>query len=288
MENSFKNLLDESNSILILLPVKPYFDQVAAGLSLYLALRDKKEVQVFCPTPMIVEFNRLVGVNKVSQEVGNKNLIIKFTDYKANDIERVSYDIEDGQFRLSVIPKPRLNPPAKDQVQVSYSGVAADCIILVGGTNESHFPAISSKDFVGAKLVHIGTKDLSLSAGKGLISFSRPASSVSEVVAGLMSESGLDYDADIATNLLMGIEEGSAKFTDANVGAQTFELAASLIRAGGKRQPQSSLQRGSYQSTGLPGQMPKEPDIRTGEEAKKEEPPKDWLRPKIYKGTSIS
>ena len=288
MENSFKAILDESKSILILLPTKPYFDQVASGLALYLALRDKKEVQISCPTPMIVEFNRLVGVNKISQEVGNKNLIIKFTDYKASNIERVSYDIEGGQFRLTVIPKQRFNPPAKDQIQASYSGISADCIILIGGVNESHFPAISSKDLVGAKLVHIGTKDLSLMSGKGLISFSRPASSVSELVAALMNESGLEYDADISTNLLTGIEEGSGKFTDSNVGAQTFELAAGLIRAGGKRQVQATWQRGSYPQASPAAQMPKEESAQIDEELQKEEPPKDWLRPKIYKGTSIS
>ena len=117
MENSFKSVIDASKSILILLPTKPYFDQVAGGLGLYLSLRQSKDVLVFSPTPMTVEFNRLIGVNKVTAEMGNKNLIIRFTDYKANDIERVSYDIEDGQFRLTVIPRQRITPPTKDRIE---------------------------------------------------------------------------------------------------------------------------------------------------------------------------
>src|SRR3989344_5719320 len=100
MENSFRQIVEESKSILIILPNKPYFDQVAAGLSLFLSLRGSRNTQITSVSPMTVEFNRLIGVNKISQEVGNKNLVIRFTDYKASDIERVSYDIEDGQFKL--------------------------------------------------------------------------------------------------------------------------------------------------------------------------------------------
>ncbi len=94
MNDSFSSLVDSATSVLIILPSKPYFDQVAGGLALYLSLREKKETAITSVTPMTVEFNRLVGVNKVANELGNKNLTIKFIDYRANDIERVSYDIE--------------------------------------------------------------------------------------------------------------------------------------------------------------------------------------------------
>ncbi len=235
MENSFKNIIDQSKSILILLPTKPYFDQVAAGLSLYLALREEKDIQISSPSPMTVEFNRIIGVNRVSQELGNKNLVIRFVDYPASDIERVSYDIEDGQFRLTVIPKTGLTPPGKEQIQLSYSGVSSDCVIIIGGANESHFPAISSKELASANIVHVGTKDLTLSSGKSYISFSRPASSVSEVVASLIKESGIALNEDIATNLLMGIEDASGNFTQTAVSAETFAIVADLMRAGGRR-----------------------------------------------------
>src|SRR4030042_1405775 len=160
MDNSFASIIESANSILILLPTRPYFDQVAAGVSLYHALRNKKNVTISCPSQMLVEFNRLVGVNKITTELGNKNLVIKFSDYKAHGIERVSYDIENGEFRLTVIPKPGNNPPVKEQVNLSYSGVSADTIILVGGANETHFPNINSKDLVGAKVIHVGIKAL--------------------------------------------------------------------------------------------------------------------------------
>lgn len=279
MNDSFSSLIDSASSILIILPSKPYFDQVAAGLSLYLSLREKKETLVTSTTPMTVEFNRLVGVNKVTNELGNKNLTIKFTDYKANDIERVSYDIENGEFKLTVIPKPGLPSPKKEQVVFSYSGVSADLIILVGGGNESHFPQLASKDLMGAKIAHIGTRALSVSPDKNVMSFAQPGSSISEVVATLIKETNLSLDPDIATNLLMGIEDGSKSFKGQDVTATTFETVAALLRAGGKRMFQDQQARGNFPSLGVNPEPPQE---------KKEEAPKDWLEPKVYKGTSIS
>lgn len=305
MENSFKSIIDQAKSILILLPTDPLLDDVASGLALFLALRNKTQVQIYSPTPMTVEFNRLVGIDKVTSELGNKNLIIRFLDYKATDIERVSYDIEDGQFKLSVIPKKGILPPKKEQVELSYSGISADCIIMIGGLLESHFPVLSSKELASANVVHIGTKDISFSSNKSYISFSRPASSVSEIVADLIKESGLSLDEDIATNLLMGIEEATNNFADPSVTADTFEVVSLLMRAGGKRFFRQTTLSESFPPGAVPGistktlmfqnkarvsQKPKlqQTSQEQTPEEKQEEAPSDWLRPKIYKGTSVS
>lgn len=290
MEDSFNSIIDSANSILILLPSKPYFDQVAAGLALHLSLGDKKEVAISCPSQMVVEFNRLVGVNKIAQELGNKNLVIKFAGYQAGNIERVSYDIENSEFRLTVIPKPGMPSPKKEQANLSYSGVSADTIILIGGANESHFPALASNNLVGAKFVHIGIRALSVSPEKGIMSFARPASSVSEVIASLIKEIGLNLDMDIATNLLMGIEEGSNKFSSPEVSAETFQTVSDLMKAGGKRVRKTPLQKGAFPPGSIPGRVPQvqPPSAKAPEGEGKEETPKSWLEPKIYKGTSIS
>jgi hypothetical protein len=258
MENSFKSIIDQSKSILIILPTKPYLDQVAAGLGLFLSLRDKKDISIYSPSPMTVEFNRLVGVNKVTGEMGNKNLMIRFLDYRASDIERVSYDIEDSQFRLTVIPKQRVAPPAKDQVDLSYSGVSADTVILIGGANETHFPAISLKELTSANIVHIGIKDLSFSSNKSYFSFAKPASSICEVTADLIKESGLLLDQDVATNLLAGIEKTTNNFTEGTVTGETFAVIAELMKSGGKRvSDQPVVQSSNFPPGAIPGQFPR-------------------------------
>jgi hypothetical protein len=317
MENSFKSVVSQSRSILILLPTEPLFDQVAAGMGLYLALRQGKDVQIFSPSAMTVEYNRIIGVNKITQELGNKNLIIRFADYKADDIERVSYDIENSQFRLTVIPRQRIAPPSQEQVELSYSGISADTIIMVGGVNENNFPMMGYKEFANANIVHIGTKDLTLSSNKTYLSFSKPASSVSEVTAGLIKESGFNIDEDVATNLLMGIESASDNFAGTNVTAETFLVISDLMSSGGKRiSSQPALRREEFPQGAIPGQtfesqtpdqsltknqsrMPvvsqqlsqkqesQKPQEEFSEDTE-EEAPKDWLQPKIFKGTSVS
>lgn len=312
MENSFKSIVEKSKSVLILLPTKPYFDQVAAGLSLFLVLREGKDVQIYSPTPITVDLNRLVGVNKITSELGNKNLIIRFSDYKASDIERVSYDIEDGQFRLTVIPKQKILPPTKEQIDLSYSGISADTVIIVGGANDSHFPALSSKELVDASIVHIGTRDLSLSTGKNYISFSKPVSSVSEVVTNLINESGLEINEDVATNLLMGIEDESGGYSSNSVTAETFAIVSELMKKGGKRvNLQETAKMDDYPPGSIPGKLPtvgnqnvaatqqegnfteaQKTEVDNGQKnnegSSDQGTPKDWLKPKIFKGTSVS
>jgi hypothetical protein len=193
----------------------------------------------------------------------------------------VSYDIENGEFRLTVIPKPGLSSPQKDQINIGYSGISADMIVLIGGGNETHFPAISTKDLLAVKIVHIGTKAISL-PGREIMSFVRPASSTSEIVAGLINESGLVLDPDIATNLLIGIEESSHDFKGPEVTAETFQIVADLMKAGGRRGLNQRMNRKVFPKGAIPGE-----DLKI-EEIEKKETPKEWLAPKIYKGTSIS
>lgn len=303
MDNSLKNLIDSATSILILLPTKAYLDQVAAGLSLYLTLKSSKDVAVSSPSQMTVEFSRLIGVDKISSELGNKNLVITFPNYQATNIERVSYDIEEGQFKLSVIPKAGMTVPSPEQTNISYAGVKADLIILVGGANESHFPAISTPDLKGVKIIHIGTRLLEVTSDAQIMSFARPGSSSSELVGNLIKENDFSIDADIATNLLAGIEDGSKNFQSPDVTAETFSMFAQLLNMGGQRI--KKMMASSFPQGAIPTQpYTKQPQtVKQGQqlveqilqgqelpekEVQPEEVPTSWSEPKIYTGTSVS
>jgi hypothetical protein len=299
MDNSFPKLIDSATSILIVLPTKPYFDQVAAGLALYLSIHDKKEASIYCPSPMMVGFGRLIGVNKVTTELGNKNLNIKFAGYEANNIDKVSYDIEGGEFNLTVVPKAGAQAPQKEQIVFGYSGVSADLIILVGGANDSHFPILESQELAGAKVAHIGNRVLE--SKREVMSFAKPGAAASEVVASLIKENGLAIDPDIATNLVMGIEDGSSNFQSGEVAPETFEVTAYLLRSGGQRMPKVKLSPANFPPGAIPGvPIPREPvtpisQVETQAETPQAEaggenpdvnPPADWLQPKIFKGSA--
>jgi len=307
MEESFKSLLDSARSILILLPTNSNLDTTASGLSLYMALKEGRSVAISASSPITVEFNRLIGINKIATELGNKNLVISFYDYEASDIERVSYDIEDGRFRLTVIPKQGITAPTKEQIKLAYSGVSADTVILIGGASDKHFPSIFSKDLSGAKLIHIGNRELISDPSRGIISFSGMAASLSEVVLSLITEMNLSVNPDIATNLLMGIESATDNYKSPEVTPGTFEITASLMRAGGRRFAAAGLNYENFPPGAIPGQIPlpqtqqsqhkvvkpqtpiMQEEVEESEKLETmEEPPSDWLQPKIYKGTSIS
>lgn len=239
MENSFAALTNSAQEILILLPSKPFIDQVAAGLSLYLSLSESgKSVSISCPVSMVAEYSRLIGVDKVTSDLGNKNLVINLVNYDANNVDKVSYDILEGQFKLTISPKSGLKSPTKEQVEVNYSGVSGDLVVLIGGANDSHFPALSMEEFKSAKIIHIGTRLLEiLNNDLEVLSFAKPASSTSEIVANLIKESAFPVNEDIATNLLAGIEDQSKNFQSSDVTADTFEIFAELLKIGGRRMP---------------------------------------------------
>lgn len=310
MDNSLLSLIDSASSILIVLPTKPYFDQIAAGLSLYLSICERKETSIYCPSPMMVGFSRIIGVDKISQELGKKNLTIKFVNYDAGNIDKVGYDIENGEFKLTVTPKGSFVSPKKEQIVMDYSGTAADLVILVGGANDSHFPIVSSPDLANSKVAHIGTR--ALDSKREILSFARPVSTTSELVAMLIKESGLVMDTDTATNLVMGIEEGSGNFTSSDVTPDTFETFAYLLRNGGQRTPKVKLSPANFPAGSIPtkpyneqvakvpevaqavtpmAQVESQPDKPSGEvgaETPEVNPPSDWLQPKIFKGTNVS
>jgi len=290
MEIDFRSYFEGAHSILILLPQRPYFDQVAAGLSLYLALVGKKEVNIVSPEPMLVEFNRLVGVDKVTDKVDNKNLLIKFAGYNAGDIEKVSSEIKGEELYLYVIPKAEALPPRKEQIEISYLGIAADLIILVGGANESHFPLALNEDLSSLPKIHLGIKKLSWSKGEEPLSWVKNCSSVSELVADLIRETGLEIDADIASNLIAGIEAGSNHYQSEGVSANTFQIIADLMHLGGQRPPQLIQKKYPLGAVPTARQAVRElsplKSPQNGEQRKENQtPPSDWLAPKIFKTT---
>ena len=293
MDNSFKALIDSAQETLILLPSNPSFDQVSSALSTFISLRlIGKKSSITCLSPMTAEFSRLIGVDKISEELGNKNLVIRFINYIAEDVDKVRADVESEQFTLTVLPKEGKKAPTKEQVDMVYSGSSSDLIILVGGAYDTDFPQLTSPDLNNSKIVHIGTKLLEVSSNLQILSFARPSSSISELTAILIKESGYAIDPDIATNLLSGIEEQSHSFQGPDVTSDTFLIFAELLKMGGirhKRVEINSFPKGSIPTKPFSG--PQTPPIMKVEEEKKpvqQEVPQSWTEPKIYTGTTIN
>lgn len=233
----FQEVLTGAKGALIVIPQDPSLDRVAAGLALGLALEKGGISTVFSsPQPMTVEFNRLVGVNKVRQELGEKNLVISFANYPPEGIERVSYDIDNGQFTLTVIPKSGNNTPMQDQINFSYSSGNCDLVIVVGANYPEGLGSFAQNEELLAKENIVLLGNTPLAGWQKAIELIDPSqASISEVVYDIIETLKLPMDEDVATNLLAGIEAGTHNFTSKNVTVGTFTKAAQLLQNGARR-----------------------------------------------------
>lgn len=237
--SQFQNALGDAKSALVILPQNPSFDAVAAGLSMSLALK-KQGISSLAssPSPMLVEFNRLVGVDKIREDIDDNNLAISFVNYPPDDIERVTCGIENGKFTLVVLPKTGNKAPMEDQIELSYAGATADLVIVVGANYPNDLGKFAQKKEVleMGKLVLLSNNPLS-GWPRAIELIDPQASCISEVANDVVEQSGLGSDEDIATNLFLGLEAGTRNFTSQAVTAETFARASKLLRAGAHRGP---------------------------------------------------
>lgn len=235
----FQKILQDVKSCLLILPQNPSLDSVASGLSLSLALqKNGASTVVSCPSPMIVEFNRLVGVEKVREDLGENNLVITFDGYPAEGIERVTCGIEGDTFTLVALPKPGNKAPREEQVRLSYSGTLSDFVVVVGANFPEGLGKFAKQRgiFEGENLAVLSNSPLSGWA-RAIELIDASGSCISEVAYDVIEQSGLPLDADIATNLYLGIESGTRNFTRQTVSANTFAKVSNLLRHGAQRAP---------------------------------------------------
>jgi hypothetical protein len=308
--------LDQATNIFIVITNHPNHDTVAAALSLFLALKEnKKNVDIACPSEMVVEYSRLVGLDKIKNKAGNKNLVISF-EYIKDSIEKVSYNVEGPKFNLVVQPKKGSKPLDPKSVSYFYSGMNADLIFIFGARSYqdiNHLYIKNKKSFDSAHTISIN-KTLETPFAQTTIS-DKFSGSISEITFWLLEQIGLKPSADIASNLLSGIDRATNKFSSPNTPASSFLTAGKLIQLGAKRHitPQRpkipnlpnlnpSPQESPYppaSSTPSPLLKPMTPQesekIKPQEEDAPEEnqpnnnsssTPKDWLEPKIYRGST--
>lgn len=273
---AFQETLEAAKSVLILLPQNPDTDAVAAALSLKLAFDGGRDVTVACVSPMTVEFNRLVGVDSVTDNPGNKNLIIEFDKTASPGVDRVTWESGDT-LKLIVIPKTGTSAPTQNQISLNYAGVATDLVIVVKAQDKTSLGTLGQNPEIFTETIKLALVSNSPTQGfLGAVEVIDPqASSVSEVIYELLETMAVPTTQDIATNLLQGIRTGSNAFQ--NVSAKTFAAASRLVEVGANTASPAAPQ-GPSQSMFAPPANP----------GQAENPPQDWLEPKVMKGTSIS
>lgn len=253
--------LQTAKNIYVLIPQNANLDATAAALSLYLSLKESgKNVIIGSPSQMRVEFSQLVGIDKITDKTGNRNLTISF-DYKEESIDKVSYNVEGDKFNLIIQPRAGFPPLDQENVNYSYEGIDAQIIFVVGAQKLESLGNLYEKDrqaFSDAQIVNIDRS--SANSNFGQINIVEPKSgSISELMYSLIKSLSLTINADLAGNLLKGIEAQTQNFQSPFATVFTFETAAELMKAGAKRS--LSPQRGAW---GVAGQRRPFPGMKPG------------------------
>lgn len=291
--NSIQEALNGAKNILILSPANPSLDSIAASLALYLSLKKQgKQVLAACPSSMTVAFNRLIGVNKITDRVGGRNLIISF-DYLKDSIEKVSYNIESEKFNLVVEPKAGCPPLETDKVSYSYAGSEADLVFIIGALKLEDLDRLYFNEkgvFDNSLTVNIDNRANNTKFGK--VNLVNPQSaSCCEILTLLIKRLNLPIDPDTSSNLLAGIEANTSNFQASATSADTFEAAAWCLKNGAKRKqfvgqrPMPPAQAPFITPQAATPKPPQIPPITPS--PKPTQPPPDWLKPKVYKGNSL-
>lgn len=282
---ALKTKLGDAKSTLLVIPEKPSQDVVAASLAFYLSLSQSgKTCSVVSTSAPVVRDSHLVGLDKIKTDVGGENLVITL-NVPENAIDKVTSNTEGGHLNLIVNPAKGAPVITDKDVKFSYSGAAADLVIVIGAADLKDVGSLAEKEnelFALERLANISNQVGSF----GSINITDPSSSNSELITALLKELALPLDVDIANNLMRGIEEATDGLSSPNMTADTFEALAVLYRSGARRtaptlsSPTATIVNDMpIVDNGAPVQTVK-PEAHTAIDT----PQPDWLQPKIYKG----
>ncbi len=234
--------IDESSSILIVLPALHSIDSISAGLSFYLSLQKyvdqsekSKSITLASATDPTVAYQRLYGVGNITRNVGSKNLVISLKTAHDN-IEKISVDEGASDFNIIVETKSGVPRLEQKDIEYSYRGLHADLIIAIGLSNAESAGNLYNQNpslFADRDSIII-SGDMRGQAFGSINVVEQQASGTSEIVSKLIRFLKFPVDGDLCTNLIAGIEAATNNFA-AKTNADTFAAIAWCMKEGGRR-----------------------------------------------------
>lgn len=277
--DQIKTVLDKAVETLVLLPQNPGPDSISSALSLAIALESSgKKALIACATVLGFDQYPLRQADRITQKIGNKNLVISLKIENRDSVDKVSYNLDELNkvFNLVISPKKAANPLASDAVSFSLAGARADIIFIVGASGFDDLGSLYAAEpslFTETPTVAINRMTPTPYASYHI---SDPqVSTISENMITVIESLGLSLNPDITTNLLAAIDVVTDKLQLPSTTANTFENVAKLIRAGGTRVMIGQVS---------PTKVSKPAISDTNDVGPVLEPvPQDWLEPKIFK-----
>lgn len=232
-----KEALDANSNIGVIVAPNPSFDEMAAGLGLYLALKQMgKNTSIVCATDVTVGNSSLVGIDKVQKSFGGSNgdFVVSFPN-RDGEIGKVRYTTDNG--KLNIILEPGPNGINFGQSDITYqqagTGVAPSLVICLGVANLQEAGLSQGQ---GTKIINIDNKPDNTKFGD-IIHVDTKFSSVSEEVADFLTllEPQIELDVDTSQNLLSGILSATNDFENGHGSYLAFEMTGILMKKGAVR-----------------------------------------------------
>lgn len=272
--DQIKPVLDNAKEIYLIFPSGASLDIVASSLALFSGLQAQgKTVYLATPEDISPEAHRLPGSDQITYKIGNRNLVITLKVNSRDSIDKVSYNLDEdkSEFNLIIQPKKGQPPLKSSDVNFSYSGVQAEAVILIGASRFEDFTsfyAAEPKLFTDSTTISLHRYTTQKFATIHLDD--TRANSLAEITHQTMQALGLKLTPASASTLLAAIDQTTNQLTSSTASADTFEIVAQLLRAGGQRR---LLETDA--SSPAPNPTPLTPSTAPV--------PQEWLQPKILK-----
>lgn len=235
----FRQVLEKSKHILLVLPTEKNSDALSAALALKLFLKKQyKQADIVADgfvMPKTLKF--LPGIEETKPELTHLQKFIIKVDVSKAKIETLSYDIKDNW--LSIYLTPKQGTISKNELRTAQSTFKYDLIITLGAQDLESLGSVFYNNtdlFYRVPVVNFDFHPGNEHYGQiNLVELT--ATAVCEVVFKTLEQLGEAYlDEPMATCLLTGMISQTKSFKTANVTPRTLNLASKLMGLGADRE----------------------------------------------------
>ena len=218
-----KTILAGAKTALIAVP-QASVDSIGSALALALLLkRANITPKVFCPQPTDTNYSKLNGLELLVNTYNQNDLIVTL-DYPLDQIEKVTYNQDNGKLNLVVQTKEGASKVQEDQILITNQSATADINFLLGDETQlgSNASMITKGNWVNISPVNIEKTW----AKYNILDQDAP---FSEILTFLLPILGYQLTPEAAKNLLIALRVATQSFS-LNVSPETFEAGALCLR----------------------------------------------------------
>lgn len=237
-KQQFKEFLEKSKNILILIPENPSGDAVGSAWALYYFLEKQSKVPSIAFANNLAEkYNFLPKPERVANEISSARDFILSFDTSRNKIKEVKCEEKEGCYNIFITPeKGSVDPRDFSFIPAQFK---YDLLIVLDSSDLEKLGKIYEHNadlFFEVPVVNIDYKSENDNFGK-INLVSNTSSSCSEMLYYLMEEMASEaLDEKICQCLLTGIISATDSFQKKNTTPKSFLTAAILMDKGANQQ----------------------------------------------------